>query len=267
VPDIVPQSVALASSGTGYRERSAGTDYVQFAFTREASREDTGEYLIKTALQLAEGGGQLQWAGLFRVLPAAARLSARPLSLWELEVEDDPGQLAKRLAWWGEQAAVPALLRADSFYTGNTTRPGDAKEHVADFWLAREGHRTVLRMTLNGRLGPYQAYAALSGKPSWLDAARYTALRLEFFNGGLQQCEGCGCQVPANLLDAPWSERFCPRCADEDGGKVIAALAGAGVLQVSDLHTCGGTCGRSEFQRQDSPVRPVLRHLAGHRRG
>lgn len=229
-PDLAVESVGLASAGTGYRERSAGVDYAEFGLTRVADGFDIGEYLIKMAVHLHP---HLHWGGNYAVLPAAAKLPPRPVSLWELEVADDPVVLVKRLRWWDETGSVPVLIRAESFYAGATAAEGDAKEHVADIWLARDGQRTVLRMYLTGRLGPYQTYAALAGKASWIEAARYTAQRLEFFSGGGQPCEGCGMQVPANLLDAPWGERYCPRCGDESEGKIIAALTGAGVLQVS----------------------------------
>jgi radical SAM superfamily enzyme YgiQ (UPF0313 family) len=222
IPDIAVRSVRFASGGTGYRERSAGADYAEFGLTRRAEHADIGAYLIKAAVHLAPW---LRWAGNYEVLPAAAKLPARPVSLWDLEVTDDVAALAARLRWWAEAEEVPVLIRAESFYTGATSKRGDAKDHVSDFWVARDGHRVLLRMVLHGQLGPYQAYAALTGKASWIEAARYTAVRREFFSGGLGQCEGCGQPVPCNLFDVPWSERFCPRCADAAGGKVIAALA------------------------------------------
>jgi hypothetical protein len=96
---------------------------------------------------------------------------------------------------------------------------------VRDFWVVRDGSRTVLRMLLNGRLGPYQAFAALMGKASWLDAARYVAHRVEFFGSEAVTCEDCGTPVPVSLLDVPWSETRCPRCADQAEGKVMAVPA------------------------------------------
>jgi radical SAM superfamily enzyme YgiQ (UPF0313 family) len=260
-PALAVDSVGFASAGTGYRERSAGVDYAEFGLTRVADREDIGEFLARMAVHLYP---HLRWGGNYAVLPAAAKLPARPVSLWELEVADDPAVLAKRLKWWDEAASVPVLIRADSFYAGATTAEGDARDHVADIWLARDGQRTVLRMYLNGRLGPYQAYAALAGKASWLEAARFTAQRLEFFSGGTGSCEGCGLPVPSSLLDVPWGERYCPRCGDEAEGKVIAALAGTGVLQVPAFAP-GGAHGRSRLLQADSLLRSAVRHLAGYR--
>lgn len=255
-PALAVDSVGFASAGTGYRERSAGVDYAEFGLTRVAYREDIGKFLLDMALHLRP---HLRWGGNFAVLPAAAKLPARPVGLWELEVADDPAVLAKRLRWWDAADSVPVLIHADSFYAGATTAEGDARDHVADIWLARDGQRTMLRMLLKGRLGPYQAYAALTGKASWLEAARYTARRLEFFSGGAWPCEGCGLPVPSSLLDVPWGERYCPRCGDEAEGKVIAALAG--VLQVPAFAP-GGTCASSRFP-EDPLLRPAVRHLAG----
>jgi hypothetical protein len=263
IPDIAVRSVRFASGGTGYRERSAGVDYVEFGLTHYANQPAIGEYLIKVVGHLGRVGEVpwLRWAGAYEVLPAAARLPARSVSLWDLEVADDAGALASRLAWWQEAQEVPVLIRAESFYTGATSKRGDAKDHVSDFWVVRDGHRVLLRMILHGQLGPYQAYAALTGKASWIEAARYTAWRREFFAGGYGQCEGCGDLVPANLMDAAWSERYCPRCADQAEGKVIAALAAASVLQVTIFTLCGGTCGRSQFQQASARLwRPVRHH-------
>jgi hypothetical protein len=259
IPDIAVRSVRLASGGTGYRERSAGTDYVEFGLTQRAEHIDIGAYLIKTAVRLHPW---LRWAGSYEVLPAAAKLPARPVSLWDLEVADSPDALAARLRWWQEAEEVPVLIRAESFYTGTTSRKGNAKDHVSGFWVARDGHRVLLRMMLHGQLGPYQAYAALTGKASWIEAARYTAIRREFFSGGAGQCEGCGQPVPCSLFDVPWSERFCPRCQDAAEGKVVASLADCGVLQVTIFTPCGGTCGQSRIQQARARLRRPVRHRA-----
>jgi DNA polymerase-3 subunit gamma/tau len=264
-PPIAPATVRLVSGSTAYRDRSTGADYAEFGVTR---RDDAGLpwFLAAFGDELAP---HLEWRGEFGELPPGARLPPRPASLWELEVADPAAEVAARLRWWAEAQEVPVLVRADSFYVGATAQHGDAREHVADFWVARDGRRIVLRMVLNGRIGPYQAYAALMGRPSWIEAARYTARRVEFFSGGAGACAGCGAPVPVSLLGAPWPEGLCPRCADEAAGRVIAALPAAGVLTGHQMFSTrwGEACGQSRIQRQGAPIRPALRGAAARRRG
>jgi Radical SAM proteins, N-terminal/Radical SAM superfamily len=227
-PAIAPATVRLVSGPTGYRDRSTGVDYAEFGVTR------IPEYGTGAAPDFVESLRRhlyphLELSGLWDLLPPGAKLPARPVSLWELEVADGPTALAGKLAAWQAAARVPVLIRADSFYVGATAQHGDAKEHVTDFWVIRDGRRIVLRMILSGRLGPYQAYAALTGKASWIEAARYTARRLEFFAGTDGTCTGCGMGVPVSLLGV-YGVR-CPRCADDAEGTVIAGLTALGVLQ------------------------------------
>lgn len=225
-PPIAARTVKLVSGGTGYRDRSAGTDYVEFGVTRERDIDEVYKFLHAMAEHLSPW---LKWHGFrknqMQVLPASAKLPARPLSLWELEIGASVDVLGAALRRWQEAETVPVLIRSDSFYAGGQAEQGNAKDHVRDFWVVRDGSRVLLRMLLNGRLGPYQAFAALTGKASWLDAARYVACRVEFFGSEEAACEGCGAPVPVNLLDVPWTETRCPRCADEAEGKVMAALA------------------------------------------
>jgi hypothetical protein len=221
-PAIASATVKLVSGPTGYRDRSAGVDYAEFGVTRPDSGGGLPWFLNALRGELAPW---LAWDGAFERLSPDARLPSRPVGLWELEVADPPQALAAALRRWQEAETVPALIRADSFYVGTTATRGDAKEHIADFWVVRDGRRVVLRMMLTGRLGPYQAYAALTGKPSWIDSARHTARRVEFFGGGTWLCSGCGEPVPTNLLDVPWSDELCPRCGDMYAGVVIAGLA------------------------------------------
>jgi radical SAM superfamily enzyme YgiQ (UPF0313 family) len=221
-PAIAARTVRLASSGTGYRDRSAGTDYAEFGITRTPGASQLSEFLPAMDSHLRPW---LMWDGEFPlVLPATAKLPAHPRGLWELEVGASLDTLQAALRSWHAAAEVPVLLRSDSFYAGAAAEPGNAKEHVSDFWVVRDGPRIVLRMMLTGRLGPYQAYAALTGKASWLDAARYVARRVDFFSSDATACDGCGMPVPVNLVDVPWSAGSCPRCGDRDEGKIIAEL-------------------------------------------
>jgi radical SAM superfamily enzyme YgiQ (UPF0313 family) len=239
-PDIAPATARLVSGSTGYRDRSTGVDYAEFGVTR---RDDAGSLPWFLDALRDDLRPWLLWHGEFEVLDAGARMPSRPSSLWELEVSDAPDALAAMLRRWDRAQSVPVLLRADSFYVGATAERGDAKEHVADFWAVRDGQRLLLRMTLAGRLGPYQAYAALAGRPSWIEAARHPARRVEFFGGAGLPCAACGLPVPVSLMDVPWSAELCPRCCDEAEGKVVAGLAGAGVLQGKKFTRWGEACG------------------------
>jgi radical SAM superfamily enzyme YgiQ (UPF0313 family) len=227
-PAIAKRSVRMVSDATSYRERSAGVDYIEFGVTRQADDEAVRAFLEKTA---AEMDPYLLWDGTFTRLAAAAKFPSRPVSLWELEVADSPDEVAAALRRWNDAATVPVLLRSDSFFAGSLTEPGDAKAHVADFWVVRDGLRVVLRMVLTGRLGPYQAYAALMGKASWIEAAARTAMRLEFFGGSGLACTGCGSPIPSSLMDVPYDDDCCPRCKDQAEGKIIGGLARTGVLE------------------------------------
>ena len=91
-------------------------------------------------------------------------------------------------------------------------------------------------MLISARIGPYALYAALMGKPSWIEAAAKPAIRLGIFTGSVSSsgqehgdllrpsCEGCGQVVPTGLLGEPYDPERCPRCADEAAGMVTAAL-------------------------------------------
>jgi radical SAM superfamily enzyme YgiQ (UPF0313 family) len=232
-PAIAKRSVRFASDPLKYRERSIGVDYADIGITRSVDNaQRTSEFIGALACQLAPWLEVDTWAGL----PAEAALPRRPASLWELELTDSPAVVSGALRRWQDAQDIPVLIRSDSFYAGEQQEQGNAKDHVADLWLARDRHTYRLRMLLTGQLGPYQAYAALLGKPSWLDAARYPAVRLEFFAQYApadvqfgQHCGGCGGAIPANLLGARFDEHYCPRCKDEAAGAVIAGLPAVGV--------------------------------------
>ena len=158
-------------------------------------------------------------------------------SLWELEVSDDPAKVTAALKRWAEADRVMVLMKSESFYTGGLQEKENAKEHVADIWLAQDKQRHVLKMELTGKLGPYQAYAAIMGKPSWLPAAVKPAVCLDFFpsvdhfQGDLWHpgCVGCGLPIPAGLLGAVFDDTYCPRCRDEAAGNLVAGLDRIGV--------------------------------------
>jgi radical SAM superfamily enzyme YgiQ (UPF0313 family) len=239
LPPIAKREVRLASDPLAYRDRSAGLDYAEIGVTRPPG-EELGLFLKVLRKELRP---QLEMdAGAFMLLPAAARMPARPVSFWELETGDED-ILAAALRWWDGQDKVPVLIKSDSFYAGEQAEREDAKRHVADYWAARDGQRVVLRMLLTGRLGPYQAAQSLLRKASWLPLAVNPAVRLGFYAPGATApgaCAGCGGGIPENLLGEASGES-CPRCADEAAGKIIAGLRRAGVLPDTSSSHLGRT--------------------------
>jgi radical SAM superfamily enzyme YgiQ (UPF0313 family) len=227
-PEIAKRTVRFASDSVSYRDRSTGIDYAEFGVTRRVSAGPALEAFL-TAL-----GKELDpWLMLeaCQVLAAGARMASRPAGLWELETSTKatPEAVSTALRVWDAAESVPVLLRTDSFYANEQTEHGNGKDHVADLWLVRDAQRTVVRMLLDGKLGPYQSMAALMGWASWLPAAARTAVRLGFFlpakPGGMLSCAGCAGPVLEGLLGEQPGERYCPRCADEASGTILAGLA------------------------------------------
>lgn len=227
-PHIAKRSIRLASDALKYRDRSAGRDYVEVGFTRTVSEAELGVFMSHVGNELRPWMELLYW-GLY---PADAVMPSRPLSLWDLEVAESEEDMAAAFRKWDKTADIPVKIKSETFYAGEQQEDGNAKDHVEDLWLVRDKHRLILRMVLSGKLGPYQTYAALAGKPSWIEAASRTALRQEFFDAAdLKQgsllspvCVGCGLAVPLGLLGEPFDANFCPRCRDEDRGSLVAGL-------------------------------------------
>jgi hypothetical protein len=233
-PAIAKRTVQLASDGQKYRERSAGVDYAEFGVTRPVTYADTFLFIPALAYELQPW---LVFDGTFQIQPAQAKLPSSAPSLWELEINNSVAMVRAALGAWDQVTEVPVKIRTESFYAGVQTEDGNAKDHIKDFWLVRDGSRYVLRMVLDGKLGPYQAYAALTGKASWISAAQYPAVRLEFFGnddltaGDLFRptCTGCGSLVPVSLLGAHYDLELCPRCRDAASPLFLAGLASSAV--------------------------------------
>lgn len=234
-PAIAKRTIRLASDSAKYRERSAGVDYAEFGITRPVTTEGAQEFFFRLSSHL------YPWVVMeapyqFQLLPANAKLPAGT-SLWELQVDELPDDVAARMRAWDAASEVPVLIRSESFYAGVQNEPGNAKDHVSDFWLVTREGRYLLRMTLTGKLGPYQAYAALMGKVSWIEAARYPAERVEFYNEQQPQvwdifaplCTVCSRGVPVSLLGVVSDQEYCPRCKDLITNARVAALSRAAV--------------------------------------
>jgi radical SAM superfamily enzyme YgiQ (UPF0313 family) len=237
-PAIAKRSIRLASDAYQYRDRSAGADYAEFGLTAAVAQSGLGRFMDALARELRGDPGN-PWLLVqdYQVFPKEAALPRTPVSFWELEVAEGAHALAQRLREYDASEHVRVLIRQDSFYSGESAEEANAKDHIADAWAVRAGDRMLLRMILNGKLGPYQAYAPLIGRASWLEAMRFTARRLAFFDGAdVRQgsllrpaCAGCGAAVPAGLLGEVPDVDYCPRCRDEAAGAIAAGLAREGV--------------------------------------
>jgi len=224
---IAKRSIRFASDGVRHRDWTGGVDYVEFGITRPMHRDD-----IQTLLDVM--AGELQpWMqlGAWNVHPAnATTMRANvDLSLFDLEVDEPAATVQRRLQQWQATEHVPMRLKVEGGYFAPNSEEVNAKDHVEQLWLVRDGHRLRLRMLIRGRPSPYNIYAALMHRASWLDAAANPATRLEAFVSAdrSQQdflrpnCRTCGLQVPTTVLDEPYDAEYCPPCKDRHDGVVI----------------------------------------------
>jgi radical SAM superfamily enzyme YgiQ (UPF0313 family) len=228
-PQVSKRSIRLASEAYRFRDWTVGADYADIGLTGEPDESALGQFGRRLGRELEEWISVMAW----KQFPAAARLPQRAPTFQVLELEEEPARVLAAFRRWEQAEVVPVKLKTDSFYAGTTAEDGDAKEHVHDMWLSRVGAGFFLCMVLAGRLGPYQAAAALLGKPSWLELARNPAVRQEFFTAAdltqgylLGSCDACGLALPENLLGEQFGEGCCPRCQDEGPGGYPEFLGG-----------------------------------------
>ncbi len=226
-PCVSKPAIWFASDAHGYRDWTYGADYVDFGLTRRIRRLNGSEraWLEKLADQLAPWLIVDGW----EVYPATVSMrSASGASLHELEIQDDPDRVRARLGDWEASEWVRLLIRQEDSYFAAAVEEVNAKEYVDDLWVVSDGTRLLLRMLSRHRAGPYQVYQALTGKPSWIEAARYPARTLEVFTrseGSIgTECLRCGRAIPESLMGGQWDADRCPRCKDELAGIVLAGL-------------------------------------------
>lgn len=221
---IAKRSIRFASDEAAYRDFTCGVDYLEFGLTRPISPSEVARFIeaMNTELDpwLAIG------AFTRHPLNTTTLRSDVDLSLFELEIDAQPATVAQRLDRWDAAQHVGMKLKVNGGYFAPAFEEVNAKTYVEDLWLIRDGHRLKLRMLLRGRPSPYQIYAALMGRPSWLDAAAKPAVRLDAFIhlDRTQQdflragCVDCGLLIPVNILDEPADLTHCPRCRDQHAG-------------------------------------------------
>lgn len=223
-PQVSKRSIRLASESARFRDWVIGADYADIGLAGIPAISQADEFFELLRQEL----GDWVRATSYKLFDPSATLPPRIPSLQQVEVDALPADVLIGLSRWDASESVSVKLKTESFYAGLTQEDGNAKEHVRDFWLVRSGNSYVLRMILAGRLGPYQAAAALLGIPSWIGLARHHVLRREFFTtadlvqGDLLRpsCAGCGYAIPESLIGTAYGELHCPRCEDEASGSV-----------------------------------------------
>lgn len=218
---IAKRSIRFASDEVKYRDWTAGTDYVEFAFTRPLSDTSINTFLY-VANQALEGRLSLgDWTR--HPVDAVTIRADVDLTLFDVEIDEHLDLVQQRITWWNTQKTIPMRLKVEGGYFAPGSETVNAKDYVADLWPRPDGHRLHIRMLVHGRPNPYNIVAALMGKPSWLPYAAHPAHRVEVFiaTDRHQQdflrpvCDRCGLGIPITLLDQPYHDQYCPRCLDE----------------------------------------------------
>lgn len=235
---ITKRSIRFASDEVKYKDWSCGVDYVEFGMTKPLKPQQVQEFIDAMNAELVSrpGDESTRWMeiGEWSMHPANS-VSMRTdvdLSLWELELDEEPSRVFAKIQQWWETDYIKMVLKSDTSHFAVGMDEVNARDFVDDLWIAKDGHRLVLRMMLRGRPSPYNIYAALMGRASWLEAAKNPARRLDSFvevDYGQQDffrvsCEECGLVVPTNILDKPYHPTYCPKCLDAVSGTLISDM-------------------------------------------
>lgn len=225
---ITKRTVKFATDNIKFKDWSCGVDYVEFGLTKRVGKKQVQEYI--DAMN-AEMGSAMQFAEWVVLPPDADTLRDDvDLSLFEMEMDVDAGTAKAAIDRWFQTDYIKMVFREESRHAGLVLEEVNARDYVDDLWLVRDGHRLMLRMLIRGKTTAYLVYAALFGKSSWIEAAKYPAVRIEAFieNDGTTvdfwrpNCERCGSAIPSNVLDAPYNYQYCPKHLDEEKSLVIA---------------------------------------------
>lgn len=220
-PCVSKNAIWFASDAHGYRDWTCEADYVEFGLTQRLGQQEQREFLERMRAELSP------WLEMGDALAFPASVSMKSgtgPALHELELDSDPDTALSWITNWNDSSYVPMRLRAEGSYFATGIEEVNARDFVDGLWLAHDGTRLLLRMLSRRRAGPYQVWQALSGKPSWIEAARYPARTLEVFSSSDSgvTCEECGQPVPESLLGDLWDADCCPACKDLFTGSRIA---------------------------------------------
>jgi hypothetical protein len=231
---ITKRTIKFATDNVRWKDWTCGTDFAEFSLLRKVSQEEMESFVEAMNRELGsthEGTPTLQISD-FVLLPATADTLRQDLglSLYEMEMDVERHAAEAAIHNFMQTEYVPLILKEESRQSGIISTEVNAHDHVDDLWLVKEGHRLFMRALVRGKPSPYQVYAALFGKKSWIEAAQYPAVRIESFvdadsevmNFFVPSCQECGKTIPVNLLDRPYSDSYCPKCSDEVMGRLVS---------------------------------------------
>lgn len=223
---IAKRSIRFGSDALKIKDWTCGTDYLEFAMTRRMTDIQLGQFMAGMSAEL---GSWFELGESWQPYPANVSMAAdTDLSLFELEVDETQATMSDRLAAWESADYVKMILKQDTGFFALGSDEVNAKDFAEDLWLVRDGHELLIRMLVRGKAGPYNIYAALMGKASWVEAAQHAARRVDSFTEIqsaqadflLPSCAECGKRVPVNLLEEPYDDTYCPKCKDESEGRI-----------------------------------------------
>lgn len=234
---ISKRSIRFASDALKYKDWTCGVDYVEFGMTARVTDVQLREFvgLMNKNMRVDEDDESTASITIvdWRKHPGAAAHMGTDvdLALFDLELEVEPSVILQKIRQFEESEYVKLTLHQDTSYFTPGTEEVNAKDYVRDLWLRRDGHRLLLRMLVRGRPSPYQVYAALVNRQSWLDVADKPAVRVDAFVEAAEaqadflrpSCVDCEILVPVNVLDEPYNAERCPRCLDRHEGNLVSA--------------------------------------------
>lgn len=224
---ITKRTVRFVSDNIKFKDWTCGADFVEFGLTKRINKAQLREYIEAM-------NGQLEGMQITDHAPHPAASAALKqdvdLSLYTMEVDLDRYAAENKLREWFDTDYIPMVLKEESRRAGLVREEVNARDYVDAMWLVRDGHRLILKMLVRGKPSPYNVYAAFTGKTSWIEAAKYPAIREEAFieqDDGVIDffrplCEACGRGIPVNPLDKPFDPSFCPKCFDINAGTVVS---------------------------------------------
>lgn len=225
---ITKRSIVFASDKVKFKDFTSGVDYVQFGITRPVSRDVLQEWLQAINEELT--GMHLEteeWILLPR--QGSSLRQDLDLSLWELELDVESSRVQSAIRKFNLSNYVKMVVKADGGFGGNDREEVNAKDYCDGVWLVRDGISTKLRFLLRGKPSPYEFYAALMERSSWIEAAKYPVERIEAFVGIDEDqsdffrptCLETGKAIPINPMNQPYSPEYTPQILDAKEGRLV----------------------------------------------